>query len=66
MIILEPEERICKEGFCSRPMTCPYCGGKGWFYGGRGLPETVCPDCEGTKRGHRTGYDRLETECKIK
>lgn len=48
MIILEPEGRICKEGFCSRPMTCPYCGGKGWFYGGRGLQETVCPDCEGT------------------
>lgn len=47
-IILEPGERIRKEGFCSRPKTCPYCGGKGWFYGGRGLPESTCPDCEGT------------------
>ena len=48
-IILEPDSRIRKEGFCSRPMTCPYCGGKGWFYSGEREPETVdCPDCEGT------------------
>lgn len=48
MIILEPEGRNLKEGFCSRPMTCPYCGGKGYFFEGLGLPETECPDCEGT------------------
>lgn len=48
MIMLEPDGRIRKEGFCSRPMTCPYCGGKGRSFSGRGLPETVCPDCEGT------------------
>lgn len=47
-IILEPEGRIRKEGFCSGPMTCTYCGGKGWFYSGRCEPETIpCPDCEG-------------------
>ena len=48
-IILEPEERIRKEGFRSRPMTCPYCRGKGWLYSGQQDPETIpCPDCEGT------------------
>lgn len=49
MIILEPDGRIHKEGFCSRPMTCPYCGGNGEFYGGQKATETiVCPDCQGT------------------
>ena len=49
MIILEPDGRIRKEGFCSRPMTCPYCGGKGWFYSDEREPEPIpCPDCEGT------------------
>ncbi len=49
MIILEPDGRIRKEAFCTHPMTCPYCGGKGWFYSGRCEPETIaCPDCEGS------------------
>ncbi len=48
MIILETDGRIHKEAFCSRPMTCPYCNGRGWFYDGLGLPETICPDCEGS------------------
>lgn len=49
MIILEPDVRIRKEGFCSRPMTCPYCGGKGWFHSGRREPEAkTCPDCQGS------------------
>lgn len=49
IIELEPGRHIRKEGFCSRPMTCPYCGGKGWFYSGQREPETIpCPDCEGT------------------
>lgn len=48
MIILEPGVRIRKEAFCSRPMTCPYCGGRGQFFSGIGLPEIECPDCEGT------------------
>ena len=51
LIILEPDGRIRKEGFCSRPMTCPYCGGKGFFME-RFLPyadiKKDCPDCEGT------------------
>lgn len=49
IIILEPGERLCKEGFFSRPTSCPYCGGRGWFYSGEHEPETVpCPDCEGS------------------
>lgn len=48
MIILEPEGRVHKESFCSRPVSCPYCGGKGEFFNGPGQPETICPDCEGT------------------
>lgn len=49
MIILEPDGRIHKEGFYSRPMTCPYCNGRGCFDSGQREPETVvCPDCEGT------------------
>ena len=49
IIILEPDGRIHKEGFYSRPLTCPYCGGKGWFYSGEREPETIpYPDCEGT------------------
>lgn len=49
MIILDPEVRIHRETFCSGPMKCPYCGGKGWFYSGRREPGTIeCPDCEGT------------------
>lgn len=49
IIILEPEGRIRKEGFCSRPKTCPYCGGKGWFHSDGRESETIpCPDCEGT------------------
>lgn len=48
-IVLEPSGRIRKEGFCSRPMRCPYCGGKGWFHSGSPEPETIqCPDSEGT------------------
>lgn len=51
MIILEPESRIRKEGFCSRPVMCPYCGGKGFFMEPF-LPHAdikkECPDCEGT------------------
>ena len=51
MIILEPDGRIRKEAFCSRPMTCPYCGGKGFFMEPF-LPNADikkdCPDCEGT------------------
>lgn len=47
-IIIEPGGRIHKEAFCTRPMTCPYCGGKGWFYNGIGMPEITCPDCEGS------------------
>lgn len=49
MIVIEPDGRIHKEAFCTRPMICPYCGGKGWFYTLQHEPETVpCPDCEGT------------------
>lgn len=48
MIILEPDGRIHKEAFSTRPMTCPYCNGKGSFFNGLGLPEVTCPDCEGT------------------
>lgn len=49
IIILEPDVRIHKEAFCSRPITCPYCGGRGWFDSGKLDPETIpCPDCEGT------------------
>ncbi len=49
IIEIEPDGRIHKEGFCSRPMTCPYCRGKGWLYSGQQDPETIpCPDCEGT------------------
>lgn len=49
MIILEPDGRIHKEAFCTRPMTCPYCGGKGWFYGDQKDSDHIdCPDCEGT------------------
>lgn len=49
MIVLEPDGRIHKEAFCTRPMTCPNCGGKGWFYTLQHEPETEpCPDCEGT------------------
>lgn len=48
-IILEPDNRIHKEGFCSRPMTCPYCNGRGWFYTDQPEPETeICPDCQGS------------------
>lgn len=48
-IILEPDGRIRKEEFSSHPMSCPYCGGKGWFHSGQREPETIpCPDCEGT------------------
>lgn len=49
MIILEPAGRIHKEEFCSRPMTCPYCHGIGYFPPTKHQPwETMCPDCEGT------------------
>jgi len=49
IIVLEPEGRIHKEAFCSKPMTCTYCGGKGYFSATDHQPwETVCPDCEGT------------------
>lgn len=50
MIILEPEGRVRKEGFCSRPMTCPYCNGRGGFIHDipGGTHEIECPDCEGT------------------
>lgn len=49
MIILEPARRIHKEEFCSRPMTCPYCHGIGYFPPTKHQPwETMCPDCEGT------------------
>lgn len=50
MIILEPEGRIHKEGFCSRPMTCPYCGERGGFIKDApgGSYKMECPDCEGT------------------
>lgn len=49
MIVIEPDGRIRKEAFCTRPMLCPYCGGKGWFYTHRQDPETEpCPDCEGS------------------
>lgn len=50
MIILEPDGWIHKEGFCSRPMECPYCHGRGGFItdipGDSFMME--CPDCEGT------------------
>lgn len=50
IIILEPNGRIRKEGFCSRPMICPYCGGRGGFVHDipGGSYEQECPDCEGT------------------
>lgn len=51
IIILEPGERIRKEGFCSRPIICPRCGGKGFFMKSL-LPRVDlkqdCPDCQGT------------------
>lgn len=48
-IILEPGRRIRREGFCSRPTTCPYCSGRGWFYTNQQEPEAeICPDCQGT------------------
>ncbi len=49
MIILEPDGRIRKEGFCSRPMTCPYCHGRGYFPPTKHQPwKITCPDCQGT------------------
>lgn len=49
MIILEPSGRIHKEAFSSRPVSCPYCHGKGYFPATQRQPrETMCPDCEGT------------------
>lgn len=49
MIVLEPDGRIRKEEFCTRPLPCPYCRGKGWFYSGEQEPETIeCPDCKGS------------------
>ena len=49
MIILEPGGRIHKEAFCTRPMKCPYCGGRGWFYKNTRDSEHVgCPDCDGS------------------
>lgn len=49
IIVLEPRSRKGKEEFRSRAVSCPYCGGKGWFYSGEREPETMaCPDCEGS------------------
>ena len=49
MIILEPDGRIHKEAFSSRPVTCPYCHGRGYFPATkRHSWEKMCPDCKGT------------------
>lgn len=49
ILILEPSGRIRKEAFCTRPMVCPYCNGRGWFHTNQQEPETEpCPDCQGT------------------
>lgn len=50
MIILEPDGIIHKEAFLSKPKTCPYCGGNGFFMVPF-LPQMDikkdCPYCEG-------------------
>ena len=50
IIILEPDDRIRKEAFSSRPIVCPCCGGRGGFITGipGGSYMKDCPDCEGT------------------
>lgn len=48
-IDLEPESLSQHEGFCSRPMTCPCCGGRGYHHTLQKDPETLeCETCEGT------------------
>jgi len=50
MIVIEPDARIRKEVFCTKPMTCPYCNGRGGFIrdNAYGQTEDACPDCDGT------------------
>lgn len=51
ILIIEPGGRIGKEAFCTGPMVCPYCNGRGWFHTDRPEPERereTCPDCEGS------------------
>lgn len=49
IIMLEPKERIREEKFSSRPMTCPYCHGRGYFPPTKHQPwEIGCPDCDGS------------------
>ena len=51
IIEIVPSDRIHDEAFCTRPMTCPYCGGRGFFMDPF-LPHVdikkECPDCDGT------------------
>ena len=50
VIILEPDGRIHKEAFSSRPIVCPYCSGRGGFTHNipGGYYEQECPDCKGS------------------
>lgn len=51
IIEIVPGDRIHDEAFCTRPMTCPYCNGLGFFNAdtfNRGDGAIACPDCGGT------------------
>ncbi len=63
ILILEPSGRIHKEAFCTRPMVCPYCNGRGWFHTNQQEPETEpVPRLSGNRRSDRTGDNRLATQ----